>query len=274
MRYDMHSHSTASDGSHSPTELVELAATAGLDGLALTDHDTVAGIAEAMEAGARLGVEVIPGIELSIQEDDEDIHMLGFWINHESAALRSDLDEILTMRERRIESMLGLLGERGMVLGMDDVRSEARSRNLGRPHLADAMCRKGFVHSRQEAFDLWLGNDRPAYVPKSEMDAERGFALLERHGAVPVWAHPALLDYGRFLAPFVELGLQGLEVDHPKHSEQERGRLRAICLERGLSISAGSDYHGPSYSSTQLGCYALSADDLARLRARRRAEPA
>ncbi len=269
MRYDLHSHSSASDGVLSPAQLVRRAATAGLDGLALTDHDTVGGIAEATEAAESLGIELIPGIELSIQVGDQDIHMLGYWIDHEDPDLVAALAELADMRQRRAELMVEKLVAMGMELHYDDVLEQAGEGNPGRPHVAKALMARGHIHSMEEAFERFIGDDGPAYVPKSLMDIERGFKLLARHRAVPVFAHPALCDFEALLPEFISRGLAGLEVHHPKHTELQRKRLTAICAELDLVATGGSDFHMPGAASRAIGAEGVAGDVLAALRARR-----
>jgi predicted metal-dependent phosphoesterase TrpH len=269
LRYDLHAHTNASDGVCSPEELVRLARKAGLQGLAVTDHDTVAGVAAAEEAAAELGLELIPGIELSIQTDAQDIHVLGYWIDHRAPELRAALAELFTMRERRVRTMLDKLADLGYALDYEEVSDQVGGGIPGRPHVARALVARGYVEYGEEAFERFIGNDGPAYVPKSLMDPERGFALLRRFGAVPVLAHPGLTDYPRFLDRFIALGLAGLEVDHPKHDLVARAELRALCRERDLVATGGSDYHFPGPPHRDLGSQGVSGETLAALRARR-----
>ncbi len=269
MRYDLHCHSNASDGVLSPVQLVRRAAAAGLDGLALTDHDTVAGIAEAMEAAEHLGIELIPGIELSIQAGERDIHMLGYWIDHEDPDLVASLAELGDMRRSRAERMVAKLVAMGLELHYDDVLEQAGEGNPGRPHVAKALLARGQIRNLEEAFVRLIGDDGPAYVPKSLMNVERGFSLLTRHRAVPVFAHPALCDYEALLPEFLSRGLVGLEVNHPKHSKPERQRLAAHCKRLNLLATGGSDFHMPGAASRALGAEGVAGDQLAALRARR-----
>jgi len=269
VRYDLHVHSTASDGVYAPAAVVRLSAEAGLSGMALTDHDTVAGVAEAVAEGRRLGVEVVPGIELSLQAGDDDIHVLGYWIEHEDPALATVLDELFTMRVERVRGMAAKLGDHGHALDLDDILAEADGGAPGRPHVAKAMVKRGIVASMEEAFAAWIGNDGPAYVPKSLMDPRRGFELLRRFGAVPVYAHPGLSPWRDLLEEFVALGLQGLEVDHPKQGLAIRAELREACRLRGLVATGGSDFHEAWSASRALGAEGVSGETVAELRARR-----
>ncbi len=269
MRFDLHCHSNASDGVLDPAQLVRRAAAAGLDGLALTDHDTVSGIPEALNAAASTDIELIPGLELSIQVGEKDIHVLGYWIDHEDPSLIEALAELGDMRKRRAERIVAKLVAMGLDIHYDDVIEQAGDGNPGRPHVAKALMARGHIHSVEEAFERFIGDDGPAYVPKSLMDIERGFKLLARHRAVPVFAHPALCDFEALLPEFISRGLAGLEVHHPKHTELQRKRLTAICAELDLVATGGSDFHMPGAASRAIGAEGVAGDVLAALRARR-----
>jgi predicted metal-dependent phosphoesterase TrpH len=268
MRYDLHAHSTASDGVLSPTELVRFAATAGLTGIALTDHDTVAGVAEALAEAGQLGIELIPGIELSIQARDQDVHVLGFWIDHEDPELVAILGDIFTMRERRVEGMVELLAKLGHTIPLADVRAEAGTGSPGRPHVARVLVKHGIVESVEEAFNRFLADGGPAFVAKSEMGPQRGFELLRRFGALSVMAHPGLVDYEALLPGFLALGLGGLEVDHPKHSEPLRAKLRVLCERHALIETAGTDFHMPGPTGRGLGSRCVDGETIAAMRSR------
>ncbi|MDP6418143.1 MAG: PHP domain-containing protein [Candidatus Krumholzibacteria bacterium] len=269
MRYDLHSHSTASDGTLSPRELIHRASEAGLDGIALTDHDTVDGLEEAVEAGHDFGIEVIPGIELSIQYESEDLHVLGYWIDYQNPSLREELSGIARMREDRAALMLEKLEALGIRVSMELVLEEANGGKVGRPHVARALLRRGYVEDIHEAFARFIGNEGPAFVPKSLMDMDRGMELLHKYGAVTVFAHPFLNDYRRAIPELCQRGLAGLEVEHPSQSEEVRNYLRGVCKERSLLATAGSDFHEPGSLGKVLGSHALSADALAKLKSRR-----
>jgi predicted metal-dependent phosphoesterase TrpH len=235
--------------------------------LALTDHDSVDGIAEAQAEAARLDLELIPGIELSLQVGVRDVHLLGYWIDHTSAELRAVLAELRGMRHARAERMVAKLRALGCAIEMADVLAQAGEGNPGRPHVAKALVARGDVGSLEEAFERYIGDEGPAYEPKRLMDPERGFALMARHGAVPVLAHPALCDYEPLLPRFTALGLKGLEVDHPKQSVLEREQLRAQCRRWGLLATGGSDFHQPGSASRELGAEGVAGSTLAALRA-------
>ncbi len=261
-------HSTASDGAFTPRELVKLAVEVGVDGISLTDHDTVEGLEETGRLAREAGLTFINGIELSIQEAGEDIHMLGYFIQPEPE-LREILGEISEMRTRRAKRMVEKLAGIDKPIDMEAVLRHANGGEVGRPHVAAAMVEAGHVGSNQAAFDLYIGNDGPAYEPKSLMDAERGMNLLWQFGAVPVMAHPCLVDYKKVLPRFLELGLAGLEVDHPSQSLWQRAELRALAAELDLAATGGSDFHMPGHPAKILGSCGVNAATLEELKGRR-----
>ena len=243
---DLHNHTTYSDGTLSPTDLVKEAITAGIKALAITDHDTLAGWDEAFSAAGDV-LEIVPGVELSTTENGRSLHVLGFYPNRE--ALNPALQERLAVRRQRAAAMVERLAELGYPITLPAMEG---NRAPGRPHLAAAMVAAGYASSMNEVFDRWLGDHGPAYVPYAEFSAAEGIRLLRDCGAVPVWAHPYLFRGGTVetvLPKLVEAGLMGLEVYHPSHSPSDVRRLEAFCQRYGLVMTGGSDYHGPSPDS-------------------------
>ncbi len=243
---DLHNHTTYSDGTLSPTDLVKEAITAGIKALAITDHDTLAGWDEALSAAGD-ALEIVPGVELSTTENGRSLHVLGFYPNRE--ALNPALQERLAVRRQRAAAMVERLAELGYPITLPAMEG---NRAPGRPHLAAAMVAAGYASSMNEVFDRWLGDHGPAYVPYAEFSAAEGIRLLRDCGAVPVWAHPYLFRGGTVetvLPKLVEAGLMGLEVYHPSHSPSDVRRLEAFCQRYGLVMTGGSDYHGPSPDS-------------------------
>jgi hypothetical protein len=243
---DLHNHTTYSDGTLSPTDLVKEAITAGIKALAITDHDTLAGWDEAFSAAGDV-LEIVPGVELSTTENGRSLHLLGFYPNRE--ALNPALQERLAVRRQRAAAMVERLAELGFPITLPAMEG---NRAPGRPHLAAAMVAAGYASSMNEVFDRWLGDHGPAYVPYAEFSAAEGIRLLRDCGAVPVWAHPYLFRGGTVetvLPKLVEAGLMGLEVYHPSHSPSDVRRLEAFCQRYGLVMTGGSDYHGPSPDS-------------------------
>jgi predicted metal-dependent phosphoesterase TrpH len=240
---DLHNHTTYSDGTLSPTDLVKEAITAGIKALAITDHDTLAGWDEAITAAGD-DLDIVPGVELSTTEIGRSLHVLGFYPNRDALAPR--LEERLAERRDRAAAMVERLAELGFSITLPAM---AENQAPGRPHLAAAMVAAGYAHSMDEVFDRWLGDRGPAYVPYAEFSAVDGIRLLRDCGAVPVWAHPCLFRGGTvetLLPKLVEAGLMGVEVYHPTHSPSDVRRLETYCQRYGLVMTGGSDYHGPS----------------------------
>ena len=241
---ELHSHTTCSDGSLTPTALVEFAAEKGVKALAITDHDTMAGWDEAIAAAASLSLEIVPGLELSTVYNGRSMHILGFYPDREK--LRSPLQVRVEGRKRRARKMAAKLAELGYSVELPDLSGAMAP---GRPHLASALKRAGHVSSHREAFDRFLKDDGPAYVPYEKFTAQAGIALLLSCGAVPVWAHPYIFRGGTvetILPELVEAGLKGIEVYHPTHSPSQTRKLEAYCQTYGLLMTGGSDYHGPA----------------------------
>jgi hypothetical protein len=249
---DLHAHSTASDGVLAPAAVVEAAHAAGLAALALTDHDTVAGLAEAQAAGERLGLRVVAGAELSAHVDRDEIHLLALHIDR-ADVIGAELARFRDDRVTRAERMVAKLRQLGVDLSMDDVLREAGAGAVGRPHVARAVVAAGGAGDVREAFDRFLGDGRPANVEKPRLDAREAIALAHAAGGIAVWAHPGLAGRRDRVEPLVDAGLDGLEVLHPRHSGEDMSRLSALAEHFGLVTSGGSDWHGPTDSWRTLG---------------------
>jgi predicted metal-dependent phosphoesterase TrpH len=239
---DLHVHSTASDGHLPPTAVVEAARAAGLTAMALTDHDTVGGVAEAQAAGERLGVRVVAGAELSAHLFGEEIHLLALHIDRVDV-IATELTRFRDDRVTRAEQMVARLGQHGVTVTMDDVLREAAGGAVGRPHVARAVVASGAARDVREAFDKFLGDGRPAYVDKPRLEARDAIALAHAAGGIAVWAHPKGEGRREKVEPLVAAGLDGLEVLHPVHNADDRARLQALADFFGLVVSGGSDWH-------------------------------
>ncbi len=260
MRIDLHTHSRASDGTQTPTELVEAAVAAGLDVLALTDHDTAAGWAEATVAAQQVGLTLVPGMEISTKLDRRDVHLLAYLPDPTYAPLQAALAEVLEARTSRVPAIVAKLVEHGVDITVEDVVVGAGGpAAFGRPHVADALVAKGVVGHRNDAFADWLSPGRPAHVPRQSVGLERMLALVAESGGVTVIAHP----WGRYgsrgleadtIAALVPLGLSGLEVDHQDHDADVRRELRGIAEDLDLVITGSSDHHGIGKTNHDLGC--------------------
>ncbi|MBD2103023.1 PHP domain-containing protein [Leptolyngbya sp. FACHB-261] len=241
---ELHCHTTCSDGTLTPSELVQAAVGAGVRALAITDHDTLAGWDEALATAQAYDLEIVPGLELSTVHRGRSLHILGFYPNRD--LLQDPLAERLAGRKRRAQEIARKLAELGYPIQLPTMGPGMAP---GRPHIASALVQAGHVQSSREAFDRWLGEDKPAYVHYEKFGSDQGIALLRSCGAVPVWAHPYLFrggDVEAVLPELVAVGLMGVEVYHPHHSPSESHKLERLCAQYGLLMTGGSDYHGPS----------------------------
>jgi len=242
---DLHMHSTASDGLLSPSEVVRSARELGLKTIALTDHDTTAGIDEAQAAGRQHGVEVISGVEINSEGEYGDVHFLGYFVDPNNAALQERLLEIRDARVGRARGMLRKLSEMGMPVSWErvlDIAGDASS--IARPHVARAMVEAGHVASAQEAFDKYISNDGPAYVNRLRLTPQETIDLVHGAGGLIVLAHPPRANTVGLIPMLRTLGLDGIEVYYPEHTPDEMAQLEAIAAERGLLMTGGSDFHG------------------------------
>lgn len=258
-RIDLHAHTVVSDGTLTPTELVELAAREGLAAIAVTDHDHVGGIAEARRAGERLGVEVVPGIELSVSHRAGEFHLLGYLLDPEESRLLAALATLREDRAGRAARIVERLNALGVDVSIEDVAREAGTDgggSIGRPHVARALMAKGLVGSMKEAFDLYLADGRPAAVPKRKMTAQEALALVHGAGGVAVLAHPVTVRVEAreaLVRELAQLGLDGIEVTHSKHGAAEREAFGSLARELGLVETGGSDFHGENKPDVRLG---------------------
>ncbi|WP_053640909.1 MULTISPECIES: PHP domain-containing protein [unclassified Streptomyces] len=259
MRIDLHTHSTASDGTDSPAELVRNAAAAGLDVVALTDHDTTRGHAEAIAALPE-GLTLVTGAELSCRVDGIGLHMLAYLFDPEEPALLAERELVRDDRVPRARAMVGRLRDLGVPVTWEQVARIAGDGSVGRPHVAEALVELGVVPDVSGAFTPeWLADGGRAYVGKHELDPVEAIRLVKAAGGVTVFAHPLAVKRGQVLpeasiARLAEAGLDGIEVDHMDHDEATRARLRGLAKELGLLATGSSDYHG-SRKTCRLGEY-------------------
>jgi len=260
VRIDLHTHSTASDGTLSPAGVVDLAVEHGLDVLALTDHDSAAGWDEAIARAEETGLTLVPGMEISTKLDGAGVHLLGYLPDPTHPGLAAELDRILAGREGRLTAMLTQLADAGVVLTEDEVRRQVGAAPaIGRPHIADVMVAKGIVADRTEAFDRWLSFGRPGHVVRYAPSTVEMIRLVVAAGGAAVIAHP----WGRgsrwvldedVLAQLRDAGLTGIEVDHQDHSPEDRRRLQDMADRLGLVATGSSDFHGDGKVDHDLGC--------------------
>jgi predicted metal-dependent phosphoesterase TrpH len=249
---DLHTHSTASDGSRAPGDVVREARRNGLSAIALTDHDTLDGIAEAARVGGETGVRVVPGIELSAVEGDVETHILGLHLSN-TRDMEADLVALRTMRLTRAERIVARLNELGVRLELASVLEQSAGGAVGRPHVARAMIAEGWAVDFRDAFDRYLGNGRPAYVAKDRLAIGDAIALIHRAGGIAVLAHPAHGGTRERIESFARAGMDGVEVRHPSQSSEDIARLLALVDHFGLVPSGGSDWHGAAEGSRVLG---------------------
>ena len=265
-RVDLHLHTTASDGQFSPSELVAMALERDLLVIAITDHDTTTGIAEALEAARGTGLEVIPGVEISCDVPHEEVHLLGYYLDHHHPALQGKLRAMRDARLRRAKGMLARLTALGLPLPWEMVAELAGDGSVGRPHIAQSMLKMGYVASTDEAFDLYIGRNGPAYVERYKLGPSDAVSLIEEARGLPVLAHP--LKVMHFLPSLVEAGLVGLEVYYNGYSPEDIRELAALARKFDLIPTGGSDFHGPGVLDTvEMGGVWVPMESVERLRA-------
>lgn len=259
MSVDLHVHTTASDGTVSPAAVVEEALAIGLTAIAITDHDTQEGVEEARAAAAGHELEVIPGVELSLQYDEGGMHLVVLWLDTTPGPLQNRLQTLREGRDLRNVEVVERLTSLGMPIEIDEVLLEAGNGAVGRPHIAAVMMRKGHVPDIRTAFDLWLAKGRPAYVDRPRLGPEEGLGLARESGAVPVLAHPHTLgihraqEMSRLLGRLAEAGLIGLEAEYSLYRRHERDGYAHLARRFGLLPSGGSDFHGLYKPGLHLG---------------------
>lgn len=271
MLIDLHAHTTASDGALAPAALVDLARREGIGVLGVTDHDTVAGLDEAMEAGARLGVEVVPGVEISSHYHRQEIHLLGYFVQPTAPALLERLAAWREDRLGRLHRMVDRLRRYNIRLDASGIVARAGS-SVGRPHVAMALMEGGHVATVEEAFDRFLAEGKPAYVPRQHVPVADAIALVRAAGGLPVLAHPGMYGNDGMIPDLLGDGLAGIEVLHCDQNEAATTRYRRLASRYDLVCTGGSDFHGlPGAKPQRLGHPSLPEEDLRALRARHRA---
>lgn len=245
MPADLHLHTTASDGTLTPEALVVEAARLGLTTIAITDHDTMDGVREAYLAGEKLNLKVIPGIEINTEWKGLEVHILGYYpdMNHPHFN-----DMLLTLQEARKERVIRTVDKLkflGVKIDLDDVLAESGGKCLGRPHIARVLINNGYATTQREAFELFIGPEAPAYVPRFKLSPEQAIAIILKAGGIPVLAHPGVLDRDDIIYFLIRHGLMGIEVFHPDHNARQTQLYLKMARKMGLLITGGSDCHGP-----------------------------
>jgi predicted metal-dependent phosphoesterase TrpH len=250
---DLHLHTIASDGTSTATEVVERAKKLQINAIAITDHDSVESIHEARILGRKLGIEVIPGIELSAYSGESEIHILGYYFDDQNHDFIKKLDELCIVREQRIHQIVEKLRQNNVDISIDDVLKFSGEGAVGRLHVARALVQKGVVANTNEAFKKFLANGKSAYVPKERLTTKETIELLLKIGGVPVIAHPALLGRDDLIPKLVEEGLKGIEVFHPEHSLGKVEHYKKLAKDYNLIITGGSDCHGMAKGKILMG---------------------
>ena len=252
-QYDLHVHTTFSDGDMSPTEVVEAACEIGLAGIAIADHDEMAGIDEAIEAGKTCGLRVLPAVEFSTYEGKADIHILGYLLDTKNEELGEHLAKFRDARRNRGIKMVERLREMGIDIEVDSVLKIAGDGAVGRPHIAQALLKTGAIANYEEAFRRYIGFHSPAYVQKYQLRPSEAFDIIKEAGGVGVLAHPGTLKRDDLIPGFVAAGMRGIEVYHPKHNKWLVDRYKQITEKLGLVATGGSDSHGRKDGVLMLG---------------------
>jgi hypothetical protein len=265
---DLHLHTNFSDGTFSPEELVALANKNGLACIALTDHDTVEGCTRAEEATAAVTMEFIPGTELTAEQGDVEVHILGYFLDTQNKKLLTEIAKFQAVRRQRIHEMVARINQLDVPLKVDDVFALANCRSPGRPHVARALVKAGLVANLDEAFERFLKKNRPAWVPKAKMSALEGIELIHQAGGLAVMAHPGLNRTDEIIPALVEARLDGIECFHTKHSTTMAERYLEFAEKYHLLVTGGSDCHGFSKNRPLIGTVKLPYDHVERMKAK------
>jgi len=246
IKTDFHLHTTFSDGTRTPEQTVSHALELGLSALAITDHDTIAGVSQALAAAKATSVRAIPGIEFSTDYEGQEVHILGFGMDIEAAALREALELMIRKRDERNVVILEKLGKLGLPLKLEQVLEIAQGRVIARPHIARAMLQAGYVRSMQEAFDRYLAKGAAAFIERFSLTPQQACQAITHSGGLSVFAHPGKVRYQGLINELIPAGLRGLEIFHPDHAPSQKRKLLAIAKELNLLVTGGSDSHGPA----------------------------
>ena len=255
---DLHTHTTASDGTFSPAEVASMAKKAGLAAVAITDHDTIDGVDEALERGRDIGLEVVPGVEISAEFPTGTMHILGYYPDYRDGNFQKRLGILQEARKNRNPDIVARLNAAGIEITMEEAAARAGDGQIGRPHFAGLMLEKGYVQNIQEAFDHFLAKGKPAYVDKFRFPPEEAVDMILRAGGVPVLAHPYTLKLDRdrledVVAELKEFGLAGLEVYYSDHTSAMVEEYFALAGRFDLIPTGGSDFHGDNKKEIELG---------------------
>ncbi len=268
MKADLHIHTNYSDGKLKPKEVLELAKKKELDVICITDHDSIEGTEAMLKYNGRHGIEIIPGIELSADFHGREIHILGYFIDVENAALKEHLRLIKNLRLRRIRKITEKLKEFGIRLDSETIIEKYKtSSSVGRPHIANELVERGYVKDFQSAFQRYIGDNKPAHVKKENLNYEIILELIRISGGLSFTAHPGNYFRESALNELRNAGIDGVEVRHPSHTENHVKKFTAFAMEHGLLVSGGSDFHGfADYDYNNIGRYFIGSEELESIR--------
>lgn len=252
---DLHLHTNHSDGYYCATELIDKTVAHGLKTVSIVDHDEIGALDEAIEYGKTMGVEVIPGVELSVSYKQFDLHVLGYCFDHKNPELVEHLNLFKKERIQRAEKMVASLTRLGMPISFEAVMRKAGHGSVGRPHIANVLLDDGYVYSFQEAFNKYIGNGKPAHVGKLKIDIQAVLQLVKAAGGVCSIAHPGLELSNDDLLTLIKEGVDAIEVVHPKHNKEKTSQLRQLAENNGVLTTGGSDFHGGTKGEEALGKY-------------------
>jgi len=268
--YDLHVHTSASDGEETPQTVILRAIETGLAGLAITDHDTVDGLEPARQFIEEnlFEIDFIPGIELNTDYGEDEVHILGYFIDFNSEYLKLRLSEIRDQRYSRAEKMIAKLQNMGINIEFEQVKNVALGKLIGRPHIARVLCSNGYADSQEEAFQLYIERGKPAYVPRYKFLPAEAIALIKQAGGIAVLAHPGLIKDNAKIYECIRLGIDGIEIFYPEHTEEQKQHFIEIAKENGLLMTGGSDFHGAGSSETRrkLGSAGIDENLINRIR--------
>lgn len=263
---DLHIHTDKSDGSHSPEKVVELAQRSGLSAIAITDHDSVEGIAQAVAKGQQLGVEIIPGIELSAMVNGEDIHILGYFIGTRNKCFLDQLSFLRQKRKERAVRIVEKLNSLGVKFPFPDLLALSASAAVGRMHVARTLLARGYIRSMPEAFWRYLGRGKPAYVPKYKLSTEKAIKIIHKQGGIAVLAHPYVIKQSGMISQLVAEGIDGVEVYHSEHPAAAARRFLKKTKQYQLLVTGGSDCHGDLKGKTIIGTVKVPYELVVRMK--------
>ncbi len=266
MLIDLHVHTTASDGIYSPAEIVKLAKKAGISVIGIADHDTVDGIEEGLQTAETEGLRLIPAVEINSYSEDNEYHILGYFIDHTHKELVRKLADLKKARTKRMYAILAKLKSLGMTIEADEVFEISGGGCIGRPHIARLLVRKGYVNSFRSAFDYYIGNGKPAYEPRSKLTPEEAIKIIRDAKGAPVLAHPPSLNGDKLMSQLVAWGIVGIEVFSKDSNQEQIKRYLELVHKHGLVATGGSDFHGSTaFGDNKIGDPYMPPEEFIRL---------